>query len=278
MLPSEPAGSNSAKQSSVHTRCQEDLPCEFNESIAVIKAKPMHSKEMPEKLIESRLKQPCDDHKSNDHTAEKGERLENAGDTLSRPVPLQMETPLKQAMNDTLQSNLSDTRCQESTVQKFSEEEALNTTGSEVSHPLSASKPSSSSSKEAGSDENSKLMLTRCREAAFHGENETAALKEMRLSLLQEMPVESQASQLEIAIPCGNLSKLNDSSTQRECEESSIQKQCNEDCSTSFEAERLLEEPAEGGLDPHKMSTIEEVENGNKREVECTSKNIAEEE
>jgi len=278
MLPSEPAGSNSAKQSSVHTRYQEDLPCEFNESIAVIKAKPMHSKEMPEQLIASRLKQPCDDHKSNDHTAEKGERLENAGDMLSSYVPLQMETPLKQATNDSLQSNLSDTRCQESTVHKFNEVEASNTTGSEVSHPLSARKPSSSSSKEAGSDGNSKLMLTRCREAAFHGENETAALKEMRLSQLQEIPEESQASQLEIAIPCGNLSKLNDSSTQRECEESSVQKQCNEDCNTSFDSEHLLEEPAETGLDPHKMSTIEEVENGNKREVECTSKNIAEEE
>ena len=269
MLPSKPAGSNSAKQSSVHTRCQEDLPCEFNESIDVIKAKPMHNKEMPEQLIAPRLQQPCDDHKSNDCTTQKGERLEDAEDTLSSYVPLQMETPLTQSTNDTLQSKLSDTRCQEL--------EALNSKGAEVSHHLSARKTTNSSSKEVGSDGNSKLMLMRCREAAFHGENETAALKEMQLSQLQEIPEESQASQLEIAIPCGNLRKLN-SSTQRECEESTIHKQGNEEFNTSFDSERLLEGPAEGGLDPHKMSTIEEVENGIKTKEECTRKNIAQEE
>lgn len=282
MSPSEPAGSNSAKQSSVQTRCQEELPCELNESIAVINAKPTQSKEMPEQLKASRLnlKGLFADHKSSDYTAQKGERLENAEDMLSSYVPLQMETPLKHAASDTLHSNLNDTRCREATVHEFNELEELDATGAEVSHPLGARKPTGSSSKEVGSNDGiAKLMLTRCREEASRGENEAAALKEMQVSQLQEIPEESQPSKLEIiTIPFGNLSKLSDSSAQRECEESSIQMQYNKDFTMALDSDCLPEEPAERELDPHKLSNIEETENGNKTEVECTSKNIAQEE
>lgn len=274
-----------ASLTSFETRCQGDIATScVNETTDINTTQHLQSKKMAEQLEASGvgMKVIFCSHKSNDYSIEKGDSVEAEAGEDSSYIPQQIKSPFKWVMCDGAQTNMNVTRCQEASVQRLSENTTQHSQISEIAEnasTLNQWQQMPSPFKPVTCDrEKANINQTRCKEAIMDGLNETSALSAMQHSKVQDILGELQASRLKFTAPCANHTEF-DSNAEKVHSES-FHKQYGEEWNFSFGSETVSmpdEQDVSGfGSDGHKLSTIKEVEDGDKTEVD-KSKNVTQE-